>query len=412
MFATLTQRLKSFGPGLVLAAAGIGAGDVVTASVSGMRFGTALIWTVVFTVALKYVLTEAIARWQVATGETLVYAWVARCPRWVPIYFGAYLILWTFLVGASLSSACGLAGTSLFPGSLSVPVWGGIHALGAAVLVACNRYEQFQKVTKVLVAIMAISVLVCAALTLPPILTILRGLVIPAIPRPGGGAAVLSLLGGLGGSVTMACYGMWMRDAGWKGSERMPTVRNDLGLAYAFTGLFGIAIMLIAAGVHARSAAGTQQIATELANRLAEVGGPMIRWTFLIGFWATVFTAMLGVWQGVPQIYVELLRAWRRLPDGAPGENDRLVYFASLAFLAGPPVIMLWFKQPVALVVTFAIAGAFFVPFLAATLLYLSNRRDWMGHLKTGRWGNAALVVCLIVFCLVCAREIMNALQS
>jgi Mn2+/Fe2+ NRAMP family transporter len=259
---------------------------------------------------------------------------------------------------------------------------------------------------------MAISVLGCAIITLPPFLTILRGLVVPSIPQPGGGAAVLSLLGGLGGSVTMACYGMWIRDAGWKGSERLPTIRNDLGLAYAFTGLFGIAIMLIATGVHARNAAGTQQIALELANRLADVGGPLIRWTFLIGFWATVFTAMLGVWQGVPQIYVELLRAWRRLPDGAPGESDRAVYFASLAFLAGPPVVMLWFKQPVVLVVTFAIAGAFFVPFLAATLLYLNNRRDWMGPLKTGRWGNAALVICLVVFCVVCAREVMNALQS
>src|SRR3954465_10599689 len=136
MFAAITRRLKLFGPGLVLAAAGIGAGDIVTASVSGIRFGTGMIWTVVFTVALKYVLTEAVARWQVATGETLVYAWVARLPRWVPIYFAGYLLLWTFLVGASLSSAGGLAGTSLFPGSASVPVWGGIHSLLAAVLVA------------------------------------------------------------------------------------------------------------------------------------------------------------------------------------------------------------------------------------------------------------------------------------
>src|SRR4026209_2063845 len=125
MFTPLVARLRSLGPGLVLAAAGIGAGDVVVASVTGMQFGTTLLWAVVFTAALKFVLTEALARWQLAPGETIVSAWVARLRPWVAIYFAGYLLLWTFLVGASLSSACGLAGASLFP-ALSVPVWGAI----------------------------------------------------------------------------------------------------------------------------------------------------------------------------------------------------------------------------------------------------------------------------------------------
>ena len=40
---------------------GIGAGDVVVASVTGIKFGTSLLWAVVFTVALKFVVTEALA---------------------------------------------------------------------------------------------------------------------------------------------------------------------------------------------------------------------------------------------------------------------------------------------------------------------------------------------------------------
>ncbi len=35
----LLQRLRNLGPGLILAAAGIGAGDVVVASVTGIKFG-------------------------------------------------------------------------------------------------------------------------------------------------------------------------------------------------------------------------------------------------------------------------------------------------------------------------------------------------------------------------------------
>lgn len=69
-----TPRGRSVGPGLLLAASGIGAGDVVVAAVTGMRFGLTLLWAVVLTVALKYVITEALARWQLATGETIARA--------------------------------------------------------------------------------------------------------------------------------------------------------------------------------------------------------------------------------------------------------------------------------------------------------------------------------------------------
>jgi Mn2+/Fe2+ NRAMP family transporter len=446
MFTAARARLRSLGPGLVLAAAGIGAGDVVVASVTGIKFGTTLLWAIVFTAALKFVLTEALARWQLATGETVARAWVTRLPRCVAWVFAGYLLFWTFMVGASLSSACGLAGASLFPAleGLSIPVWGALHASAAALLVASNRYARFQRVMKVLIAVMAGCVLVCAVLAAPSVLAVVRGLVVPNVPLAGGGAQILALLGGIGGSVTVICYGYWMRAAAWRGPEKLPTVRSDVRLAYVFTGLFGVALVVIAAGVNAQGAGGAR-IALEIAARLESVAGPIARWIFLAGFWCTVFTAMLGVWQGVPQVYVDLIGAWRKQPgsrvDGifaaddqlqkgrdpsqasassAPAEPpanaivrsgaDRAVYLAALGYLAGPPLILLWFHEPVSVVVTFSIAGAFFMPFLAATLLYLNNRREWMG-LLANRWlGNSALVICLLVFGAVCVREIVRAL--
>lgn len=410
MFTAWRDRLRSLGPGLLLAAAGIGAGDVVVASVTGIKFGTTLLWAVAFTAALKFVLTEALARWQLATGETVVRAWITRLPRWVGIYFAGYLLLWTFLVGASLSSACGLAGASLFPG-LSVPVWGAIHAVGAALLVGLNRYAQFQRVMKGCIAVMALCMLVCAVLARPAPADVLGGLW-PRLPADGGGAAVLALLGGIGGSLTVICYAYWMRAAGWSGAEKLAAVRGDVRLAYVFTGLFGMALVIIAAGVDAHGAGGTR-IALEIAAQLETVAGPAGRWIFLVGFWCTVFTAMLGVWQGVPQVYVDLVAAWRGGPEPAVKESrPGGIYLAALAYIALPPLVLLWFKQPVAVVVAFSIAGAFFMPFLAATLLYLNNRRDWMGPLANRRLGNTALIVCLLVFGAVCVREIVTTLGS
>lgn len=305
------------------------------------------------------------------------------------------------MVGASLSSACGLAGASVFP-TLPVPVWGAIHAIVAALLVALNRYSRFQLLMKLLIAAMALCVFVCALLARPDPAAVLTGMALPRWPAEGAGA-VLALLGGIGGSLTVICYGYWLREEGWQGADKLPVVRRDAGLAYVFTGAFGLALVVIAAGTHPGAAEGTR-IALEVAARLEGVAGPVARALFLSGFWCTVFTAMLGVWQGVPQVYADVAAAWRG--RAADAERDRPVFLAALAWLALPPLVLLWFKQPVVLVLAFSVVGAFIMPFLAATLLWLNNRRDWMGSLANRLPGNLALVICLLVFGAVCAREI------
>src|SRR5690606_34608539 len=66
----MPSLLKLAGPGLVVAAAGIGSGDVVAASVAGANYGVVLLWALLLGAFFKFVLTEGIARWQLATGMT------------------------------------------------------------------------------------------------------------------------------------------------------------------------------------------------------------------------------------------------------------------------------------------------------------------------------------------------------
>jgi Mn2+/Fe2+ NRAMP family transporter len=400
---SLRSRIAAVGPGLLLAASGIGAGDVVVASVTGMRFGMALLWAVVLTVGLKFVVTEALARWQLATGETIARAWVTRLPRWIGWLFAAYLAFWTFMVGASLSSACGIAGASI-AGFGTTAQWGAVHALAAAGLVAGNQHRRLQGVMKALVAAMALCVLGCAVVSDPDPARLLAGALLPGIPD-GAGGQVLALLGGIGGSLTVICYGYWMRDQGWQGGERLAGARADVRLAYVFTGIFGAALIVIATGAGGAGGTGSR-LALEVAARLGDVAGPWARTVFLAGFWCTAFAAMLGVWQGVPRIYVDLAEAWKGRLSPA---QDRAVFLGALGFLAGPPLLLLWQREPVAVVVAFSITGAFVMPFLAGTLLYLNNRRDLMGPLANGRLGNVALAVSLLAFGAVCAAEIVKS---
>ena len=72
--------LKLAGPGLVVAATGIGSGDVVSATVGGARYGVVLLWAIVAGAFFKFVLSEGIARWQLATGKTALEGWADHLP--------------------------------------------------------------------------------------------------------------------------------------------------------------------------------------------------------------------------------------------------------------------------------------------------------------------------------------------
>jgi Mn2+/Fe2+ NRAMP family transporter len=73
------------GPELLVAAAGIGAGDIVASPLAASAHGLRLLWVVALAAFLKCVLNEGIARWQLASGMTSIEGWTAHLPWWVRI---------------------------------------------------------------------------------------------------------------------------------------------------------------------------------------------------------------------------------------------------------------------------------------------------------------------------------------
>ena len=63
--------------------------------------------------------------------------------------------------------------------------------------------------------------------------------------------------------------------------------------------------------------------------------------------------------------------------------------------------------RPLLIIVAFTVLGSLFIPFLAATLLYLNNAVPWTAPIRHNRpLNNAVLVVVLLVFLIVGALEI------
>lgn len=413
-----TPFWKSLGPGFVIAATGLGAGDLIAATVAGVKFHTALLWAVVLGAILKASLNEGLARWQLYTGDTLLEGWVTKLPSWVKWYFGAYLFLWSFLVAAALMGACGLAANALFP-ALSINQWAIIHSLLAAGLVLVGRYSLFETLMKLFVGLMFVTVLIATFN-----LDIDWGLVgqgfIPSIPADSL-KLILGVIGGVGGSVTLLCYGYWMREKNWSQASDTAAMRIDIIVAYGITALFGVCIVILAAHSQPEVVKGSA-ILLGLAQQLEQILGEPFPLIFLIGFWGAVFSSMLGVWQGIPYLFADFYGLFRNNGNADSSNNthstsqsllnstfnNTSAYKWFLAYLAIPPFIMLYFERPVWLAITYSVAGAFFMPFLAATLLYMNNKIDWVGDYKNRPLSNILLCSALLLFVLLLAQKLFK----
>lgn len=372
----------------------------------------AVLWAVPAGVVLKWTLTEGIARWQMATGTTLLEGWVTKLGRWIQWLFLGYLLLFTLVTSGMLSSACGVAGAALVPfGERQTArlAWAAIHSLAGAALVWFGGYALLKRVLAVCVGAMFTTVTLTAFLLAPDWAAVGRGL-IPSLPA-GGAGWVVGLIGAIGGTMALISYGYWIREERRSGQEGLRACRFDLLLSYAVIGVFGLAVVII--GSRLRVQGQGTGLALLLAEQLAASLGPSGKWIFLVGFWAAVFSAMLGVWQSLPYLFTDFLWLLKGSGVGSRPEGDverSRPYRCYLAGMATIPLILV--RSPVEqLQLAFGLTGAMLMPLLALTLLMMNNREEWVGkQFRPGLALNVILVAALVFFAFVGAREVFQLL--
>jgi len=281
--------------------------------------------------------------------------------------------------------------------------------------VLVGGYGLFERVMKILIGIMVLTLLVSVLMVAPDLTSILRGLV-PTLPR-GSAAATLSLMGGVGGSVTLLSYGYWIREKGWAGAGVMGRIRVDLGVGYALTGVFGIAMLLLAATALAGAGGmppGSQglvacadAIRDSTGQRLGSAVGHTVRLIFLVGVWGAVFTSTLGVWQGVPYLFADFLGVLRGRGT-EPVETSNWTYRGYLFFLAIPPLVMVFFGRPIWIITIYTLTSGLFMPVLAASLLWLNSRKRLVGDLRQGPLVASMLAMALALFAAIAVRTAID----
>ena len=429
------SRLRHVGPGLLAAATGVGAGDLVATMVAGAQFGTVLLWAAVLGTVLKLALAEGVGRWHLASGSTLLDGW-RRLGRWATVFFGVYIVIWGAVYGATAMSAVGLPLNALFP-VLDVRYWAMIAGVLGLALVWMQRYAGFEKLMVVLTGVMFVSVILTAVLVRPNLVDLAAGLV-PRLPA-GSVIYVLGLVGGVGGTITLGAYGYWMLAKGWRGTGWLSMMRLDNAVGYLLTGIFVVAMLVVGAEILVgqditQSDSGLLTLGDELGNRYGEWS----RIVFLVGFLAVSATSLLGVWNGVSLLFADWTRIIR-LPHGAravaadhavdrpvdgpatgrgadPAQDEHSyharaaerspAFRAYLVWLTLPPMALLFLDRPFAVTLVYGVLGAAFMPFLGGTLLVLLNSKRIDRDYRSGWLSNTMLAVAAALFVVLLVADL------
>ncbi|MET8880513.1 Nramp family divalent metal transporter [Streptomyces rubiginosohelvolus] len=410
---------KYIGPGIVVAATGVGAGDLVATLIAGSKFGYTLMWAAVIGCVVKISLAEAAGRWHLATGRTLFDGWRSLGP-WTTVYFAIYVVVWGFIYGATAMSSSALPIVALFPDGPGLKFWAIVTGVIGLAFVWFNRYAVFEKVMTVLIGIMFVVVVYVAIRVVPDVGASFAGL-LPVLPD-GSLLYTLGLIGGVGGTITMAAYGYWVNAKGWSNSSWMKVMRLDNRVAYITTGLFVVAMLIVGAELlHASQIALTSgdRGLVDLGKVLEDRFGAGTAKLFLVGFFATSFSSLIGVWHGVSLMFADFVERFRA-PAGAqqakehagPVATERqqrsLPFRAYLLWLTFPPMTLLWLDQPFGLVIAYGVLGAFFMPFLALTLLWLLNSSRTPGEWRNGWVSNGMLALSGLLFIVLCVQQVRD----
>jgi hypothetical protein len=142
----------------------------------------------------------------------------------------------------------------------------------------------------------------------------------------------------------------------------------------------------------------------ELADRIGQETGAIGRGIFLLGFWGAAFSAVLGVWHGVPFLFDDWIHLWR----GEPPTGQRgLAYRGWAGYQTLAAISALLLQRPVWLVFVYTVVGSLFFPFVIGTLLWLNNSRFMPAGFRSGAAINGVLAAALGLYAYLAVRSLL-----
>ena len=385
--------MRRFGPGMLVAAAFIGPGTVTTASIAGANFGFVLMWALLLSIIVTFVLQEMSSRLGIVSGLGLSEALRSSINNHFLKAFLMILIVSAlgignvaFEVGNITGAAIGLSQISSLSISSSVLIVG----ILVLILLGTRIFKILEQILTVLVVIMSLLFLLTMITIEIDYSKLLRGLFIPTVTA----SSLLTIMALIG--TTVVPYNLFLHaDASkrkWKDQEVTQALNNsraDTAISIGLGGLITLAIMSTSAVAFFGS---SMEISSEnLARQLEPILGSYSSYIFNFGLFVAGITSAVTAPLAASIAVTEAL-GWK---NDSSAFRFKLVWIIILligllfAYFGTKPLQAILFAQA---------TNALLLPFLALFLFYVVNNSRLMGsHKNTITINMIALIIIMAV---------------
>ncbi|PYF99013.1 Mn2+ and Fe2+ transporters of the NRAMP family [Georgenia satyanarayanai] len=436
---TWRGSLRFFGPGLIVSASIVGAGELITATALGAEAGFVLLWLVVFSTLVKVAVQVEMARYSIVTGLGGMEGYTRVPPRVGNI--GWVLVMWALMAISKLIQTGGLIGGMAAALSILLPIgsgpleatsltiWAVVVTVLAVVTLYSNRYGLIEKVAVFLTMTFVVVTLVIA-LGLPATEyaysagDLASGL---SLSLPAGAIGVAVAMFGLTGvgSEEITAYTYWCLEKGyarWSGPNDgsadyrrrargwIAVMQRDALAAWVIYTISTMSFYVMGAAVlHPQGLApeGNDMIEV-LSETYASVLGDWGRVLYLVGALAALGST---IWAAVPS----WSRSWANAMSivgvydwtDARRRNGWMRFF-----IVALPVVWLltylWISSPFIMILIGGVAGGIFLAAVAVAAWYL-RARYVEPELRGGRFSATALAVSGVAILLLGVYSALSA---
>lgn len=387
---TQSSRLSAIGPGVILAAAAVGASHLVASTQAGALFGWQLWWVILLVNVLKYPFFRFAVSYTLQHNESLI----AGYHRKGRFYLWAFTAL--NLVAAVVNTAGVLLLTAsllqLFIPQLSTTVLSWLILVNCWLILLGGQYRTLDKLSKWIMASLSIATVIAVGIAwwnaVPPP----ADFVAPSPWKLSALAFLVAMVGWMPVPIELsAISSLWLRSKQKLTQVTLAHGLFDFNLGYWVTAALALLFLALGALVQFGSDQPIAMAGSQFASQFVSMYGSTIgQWSeYLVG--AIAFLCMFGTTLAVLDGYARTLRESQRLllPKSTTRKPNRpfpLNIWIIGQSIAGMLVIM-YFKSALGPMLTFAMTLAFLTtPFFAWLNFQLAKRRPMSRLLNIYAW--------------------------
>jgi len=431
---TWRHRLRYLGPGIILSANIVGAGELIATTALGAKAGFVTLWVIILSCVIKVALQLEFGRHAINSGETSMRALnLLPGPKWGRANWSIWA--WLALLSLKLIQGGGIVGgvaivlNIAFPG-VGVILWTLLVAFSTFLLVFKGYYRTVEKACVIMIVMFSLLTLACVALLqfTPYAVSwadILEGFRFK-LPAASLGIAIAAFgLTGVGGDEIMF-YNYWCIEKGYAAftgprngtPEWVNRARGWIKVMYmdallsmvVYTSVTAAFYFLGAAILHGRGGVpeGFEMVNT-LSRMYTETLGPWAKGVFLLGAFVVLYSTMFAGTASLTRIAGDAVGQTGLYNFQDPKTRAKVIAIIAFLVPAVWSVLFLLMKAPVFMIIVGGIATSVLLMIVIFAAIHFRYRR-LSKELDPGRFFDAWLWLSVLAIAFIGVYGIITLL--